>query len=587
MKTKFLGMLLVLLGLSSKAQTNAVYWVPSSTPVQGNSLFGVNAGISISGATGQHNTAVGYNALNANVSGEGNTAVGQDALKLTTGVMNTGIGYGALANNIDSYNSALGNKALGTHTTGGYNAVFGNRCMEYHVNGEGNVAMGWRVMGDLSVTSGSFNTGMGTTALFYNIGSHNTAFGYNAGFSNTTGGVNTFVGFYSGLNLTTGNFNTFVGRVKVPNTAATATTAGYNTSSTIILADGTDLPGHQKLYIHSNGNTGIGTGDNVIPNNRLEVKSSFATGAGASGLRLTNLTTADTPVTNPGNGVLTVNANGDVILVTDKLGTGTGGSGITNSCTTVGYIPRVIDASGNLGCSVIFDDGANHVGVLYGTSPPTGVNFSVNGNLSTTGIYNSSDSRFKQNIIPLTEAITTIQSLEGKSYVWNRNVNAKRNFDEQFHSGLIAQDVEKVLPHLVLTDSEGYKSVNYIEIIPYLIEAIKEQQTQINDLKAQLSDSFKANNAELLNLSNTKIISVSPNPSKDVITVSFNVEKSVTSAKLLVHDLNGNVLSSLNVNDRDNNITKTLQKDNFGAGIYIVSLVINGKSIDTKKIVFN
>ena len=586
MKTKFLGMLLVLLGLSSKAQTNAVYWVPSSTPVQGNSLFGVNAGISISGATGQHNTAVGYNALNANVSGEGNTAVGQDALKLTTGVMNTGIGYGALANNIDSYNSALGNRALGTHTTGGYNAVFGNRCMEYHVNGEGNVAMGWRVMGDLSVTSGSFNTGMGTTALFYNIGSHNTAFGYNAGFSNTTGGVNTFVGFYSGLNLTTGNFNTFIGRVKVPNTAATATTAGYNTSSTIILADGTDLPGHQKLYIHSNGNTGIGTGDNVIPNNRLEVKSSFATGAGASGLRLTNLTTADTPVTNPGNGVLTVNANGDVILVTDK--TGTGVSGITNSCTTAGYIPKVIDSSGNLGCSSIFDDGNGHVGFGYGTTPPTTHNVSVNGTFATgAGPYNTSDRKFKKDIKPIEDALQTLMALEGKTYFWRTEEFRERNFRNDLQYGLIAQEVEKVLPSLIIKDTNGDYSLNYIELIPVLIEAIKEQQTQINDLKAQLSDSFKANNAELINLSNTKIISVSPNPSKDVITVSFNVEKSVMSAKLLVHDLNGNVVSSLNVNDRDNNITRTLQKDNFGAGVYIISLVVNGKSIDTKKIVFN
>jgi hypothetical protein len=129
--------------------------------------------------------------------------------------------------------------------------------------------------------------------------------------------------------------------------------------------------------------------------------------------------------------------------------------------------------------------------------------------------------------------------------------------------------------------------MNYIELIPVLIEAIKEQQTQINDLKTQISDNFKAQNQDLIELTNTKIISVSPNPSNDMITVSFNVEKLVQSAKLQVHDLNGNVISSLNINDRENNISRTLQKDNFGKGIYIVSLVINGKSIDTKKIVFN
>lgn len=131
-------------------------------------------------------------------------------------------------------------------------------------------------------------------------------------------------------------------------------------------------------------------------------------------------------------------------------------------------------------------------------------------------------------------------------------------------------------------------------MIPYLVESIKEQQIQIKEQQAQItelkntiSDNFKSQNDDVIKLENTKIINVSPNPSSDVITVSLNIEKSVQNAKLQVYDLNGTLLSSLNVNERENNVTKTLQKDNFGKGIYIVSLVINGKSIDTKRIIFN
>ena len=52
--------------------------------------------------------------------------------------------------------------------------------------------------------------------------------------------------------------------------------------------------------------------------------------------------------------------------------------------------------------------------------------------------------------------------------------------------GLLAQDVEKVLPNLVFTDNEGKKLVDYISLIPILIKAIDEQQKEINELKSRL-----------------------------------------------------------------------------------------------------
>jgi hypothetical protein len=143
------------------------------------------------------------------------------------------------------------------------------------------------------------------------------------------------------------------------------------------------------------------------------------------------------------------------------------------------------------------------------------------------------------------------------------------------------------LPTIVHTDDLGRKSVNYTAIIPVLIEAIKQQQEQIIALQDQLNSSFQKQNSDLINLKNTKIISVSPNPSSDVIVISLNIEETVQDAKIVVYDLNGKIMSSLNIKERNNDISKSLQKDNFGSGTYIVSLYINGKSLDSKKIIFN
>lgn len=60
------------------------------------------------------------------------------------------------------------------------------------------------------------------------------------------------------------------------------------------------------------------------------------------------------------------------------------------------------------------------------------------------------------------------------------------NFDDETHIGVIAQDVEKVFPELVITDDNGYKAVAYDKLSAVLLEGMKEQQAQINILKAEI-----------------------------------------------------------------------------------------------------
>ena len=82
--------------------------------------------------------------------------------------------------------------------------------------------------------------------------------------------------------------------------------------------------------------------------------------------------------------------------------------------------------------------------------------------------------------MPLENSLDKVKQLQGVTFNWKESGRAD--------IGLIAQDVEKVIPQIVSTNSEGLKSVEYGNIVAILIEAIKEQQKQIDELKAQLKE---------------------------------------------------------------------------------------------------
>ena len=95
---------------------------------------------------------------------------------------------------------------------------------------------------------------------------------------------------------------------------------------------------------------------------------------------------------------------------------------------------------------------------------------------ATNGVDQTSDQRLKTNIKPLERALDKVLTLNGITYEWRVKEFPNKNFDSDRHVGVIAQEVEDVLPEAVETGADGYKSVNYSNITPLLIEAIKEQQ---------------------------------------------------------------------------------------------------------------
>ena len=96
--------------------------------------------------------------------------------------------------------------------------------------------------------------------------------------------------------------------------------------------------------------------------------------------------------------------------------------------------------------------------------------------------YASSDERLKDNIKPIEGALDKVSQISGNTFDWNEE---KQNIYKGKDYGVIAQEIEKVMPELVDTRDDGYKAVKYEKIVPLLIESIKELQKEINELKSK------------------------------------------------------------------------------------------------------
>ena len=99
--------------------------------------------------------------------------------------------------------------------------------------------------------------------------------------------------------------------------------------------------------------------------------------------------------------------------------------------------------------------------------------------------YSSSDIRFKENITPIENAIDKINQIGGYTYDWKEENKIEHGYDGN-DVGVIAQEIEAVLPQLVQTRESGYKAVKYDKLVALLIEGIKEQQYQIDELRNKI-----------------------------------------------------------------------------------------------------
>ncbi len=201
----------------------------------------------------------------------------------------------------------------------------------------------------------------------------------------------------------------------------------------------------ERMRIDSSGNVGIGTSS---PAQKLHVN-----GGQYTGLRLETTNALGASYIDFGDNS-DADVGGIVYWHTDnsmRL--------VTNAAESMR-----IDSSGNL-----------LVGSTSGSDKVT-----VNGTVSATNFNTTSDATLKTNVETLTGSLDAVKSLRGVSFDWIENGNSE--------VGVIAQEVEAVLPDVVSTNDQGIKSVKYGNMVALLIEAMKEQQAQIDELKAKLGE---------------------------------------------------------------------------------------------------
>ena len=154
---------------------------------------------------------------------------------------------------------------------------------------------------------------------------------------------------------------------------------------------------------------------------------------------------------------------------------------IVNTATAngAGLEENIVTLAKNHGYTVTKDDVTQHADFLGQDGDLTDFELEMISGGGRGGFGNCSDIRLKKDIKPLKSALSTLGKLKGKSYRWKDN--------NEPDIGLIAQELEKAIPELVKTDNQGYKSIVYQKLTAVLIEAVKEQQQEINNLSNRIA----------------------------------------------------------------------------------------------------
>jgi hypothetical protein len=366
------------------------------------------------------NTAEGDNALFSLTTGGSNTATGDGALySNTTGSDNTANGFDALFNNNADNNTASGAAALFSNTTGGSNTANGVSALQNNTTASANTAIGYDAL--FHNTTGADNTASGSGALFSNnTGGNNTANGVNALFNNTIGAGNTADGDETLFSNQTGIRNTATGQF-----ALYHNTASNNT------ADGLG-----SLFSNTSGAGNVASGYNALVNNTTG-NNNIAVGA-----------TAGMNLTIGSNNIEIGNAG--VAGEAAKIRIGTVG---TQRATFIAGIRGAIVASG--------------VGVIVGS----------NGQLGTV----VSSERFKDEIKPMDKASEAILALQPVIFRYKHELDSEGI--PQF--GLVAEQVEKVNPALVARDAEGKVfTVRYEAVNAMLLNEFLKEHRAVQELKS-------------------------------------------------------------------------------------------------------
>lgn len=246
----------------------------------------------------------------------------------------------------------------------------------------------------------------------------------------------------------------------------------------------------------------------------------------------------------------------------------------------------------------IFADGGGGAGDYAGY---------FNGNVFTTGLYQSSDIKLKKNIRDLPNALQIVQQLKPKLYEYRQDGNyALMDLPKGERIGFLAQDVEKLMPGLINdsyfetkntpaiakqatafeaagkpipSETIEFKALNYTEMIPLLVKAIQEQQQMITVLQQKIASleagsSIQSNQDEKNSIGS---IQVAPNPFSKETIISLNVPTGSNPASLIVFNNEGKIMQQTVLSPGKQTIR--VNGSAWAPGIYSCRAVADGKII--------
>jgi trimeric autotransporter adhesin len=420
--------------------------------------MGTSALGTFSGCTSQavDDTAVGFLVMNnATSAAYNNTAIGGQALVYdVSGTGNTAVGAAALYQNLQSNNTAVGVFALTENQ-----------------NGTGLTAVGANAMeGAYPSASGSYNTGIGYSALYsYSTGADNTASGFEAMYSDSTGSDNSAFGFgalfsnVAALNNTAAGFgalytnDTSGSGAAINNTAIGAqamylNTEGYNNTAF----------GYQVLYSNTTGDGNAAQGAFALDHNKTGNQN---TALGNHALQFNN---------GSQNTVLGFEAGYVLTGGSNNIDIGSPGGSPTES-NTIRIGTTAATASGT---ALTAQTSAYIAGVAGVNLTGSAVYITSAGQLVAPG----SSQRFKTDIATMPSVSSKLSQLRPVSFKYKSDASGTTQY------GLIAEEVDKVYPELVIRDATGtIQGVHYEELAPILLSEVQQQRQELSDARAHIA----------------------------------------------------------------------------------------------------
>ena len=225
----------------------------------------------------------------------------------------------------------------------------------------------------------------------------------------------------------------------------------------------------------------------------------------------------------------------------------------------------------------------------------------VVGNLTATSVNTSSDSRLKKDTRQIENgSLDKIMEMNTVRYhLKNPEVNTWNSTEKHYlydpdspilkqeHFGLIAQELMTIYPELVTEGSDGYYSVNYLEIVPLLIKSIQELKAEVDELKgmnAEKTIERNLTNISGINSEEAVLFQNNPNPFSESTYVRCFVPTSVNDAAIFIYNMNGEQIEKLSIRERGN-VSISINGYKLEAGMYLYSLITDGCLIDTKRMV--